>query len=130
MSYKNEGIRTNSPIAYSMDSIAEMLDGIGITQEDQAWLLQSYPPEKIQRHAAYTIYALDRGDKIKNPAAWLKASLRGNWNAPQGFDAQQTVLHFRIDENTWAEMEKYIPCSLCGKDHREKNCPTLKGGTT
>jgi hypothetical protein len=45
--------------------------------------------------------------KVHTPPAWYTASLKHNWNAPQSMpnDWLPTVLHFRVDETTFAKIE-------------------------
>ena len=114
-------------VEYSFEPIKDMMTEIGVSEEDQAQIFRTYDAPRIHRHAAYTIYGMQTKAAIKNPVAWFKASLRGNWNAPPGFGAQQQVLYFRIDESTWARMESYVPCALCGGDHKSNDCPSTKG---
>jgi hypothetical protein len=80
---RKEMIQMDSDFGYSEHSIKEMLDDIGVSEEDQAVLYRTYDLPHIQRHAAYTQIERLFG-KIQNPVAWFKASLRGNWKAPQG----------------------------------------------
>jgi len=46
--------------------------------------------------------------KVHTPPAWYTASLKHNWNAPRGMpsDWLPTVLHFRVDESTFAQVER------------------------
>jgi len=50
---------------------------------------------------------MDKG-KVHTPPAWYTASLKHNWNAPHGMpsDWLPTVMHFRVDENTFAQIER------------------------
>lgn len=114
-------------LAYTFATIAEMLDGLDMSAEDQAWILQRYDPPRIQRHAAYTLWLSKTTDTIHNPIAWFKASIRGNWRAPQRFDAQQQIMYFRIDESTWAKFTSGYLCPICGGEHEHRDCPRLKG---
>ncbi len=118
-------------VEYSFDSIKEMLDAIGITPEDQAEVYRTYDPPRIQRHAAQTIFCMHNPDSVlRNPIAWFKASIRGNWKPPPGFDAQQQVMYFRIDEGTWAKMTTGNLCPICAGEHQHKDCPSLKRSST
>ncbi len=114
--------------AYSFDDIKPMLDEIGMSEEDQAELYRTYVPPRIQRHAAQTLYLMHTANHPRSPIAWIKASIKGNWGPPPGFDAEQTVMHFRVDEATWVEFTKIAPCPICGGEHPKKDCDTLKGG--
>jgi hypothetical protein len=60
-----------------------------------------------QTHAMYCFWMMVQG-KVKIPPAWLTASLKGDWSAPYGMpsDWLPTVLHFRVDENTFAQIER------------------------
>jgi hypothetical protein len=46
--------------------------------------------------------------KVHTPPAWYTASLKHNWNTPRGMpsDWLPTVLHFRVDESTFAKVER------------------------
>ena len=119
-------------IEYSWDSIKEMLDEIGLSPDDQAITYNTWDLPRIQRHAAQTIFCMKRPDTLlRNPVGWFKASIKANWGPPPGFDAEQKIMHFRVDESTWAEMQKSYPCPICGSyQHPEKDCPRkLKGAT-
>ena len=46
--------------------------------------------------------------KVHTPPAWYTASLKHNWNAPHGMpsDWLPTVLNFRVDEDTFTQIER------------------------
>jgi hypothetical protein len=50
---------------------------------------------------------MDEG-KVHARPAWLTASLKGDWSATYGMPSEwlPTVLHFRVDENTFAEFAR------------------------
>jgi hypothetical protein len=60
----------------------------------------------VQTHAMYCLWMMEQG-KVHTPPAWYTASLRRKWNAPHGMpsDWLPTVLRFRVDENTFAQIE-------------------------
>jgi hypothetical protein len=63
----------------------------------------------VQRHAMYCLWMMDQG-KVHIPPAWLTASLRRDWSAPCGMPSNwlPTVLHFRVDENTFVDFTREI----------------------
>jgi hypothetical protein len=116
-----------SDLAYAFDAINTMLDAIGVSKEEQAEIYRTYEPPRIQRHAAQTIFCMQTADHLRSPVAWFKASIRGNWGPPPGFDAEQQVMHFRVDEGTWVEFQRIAPCPICAGEHPKKDCPTTRG---
>jgi hypothetical protein len=48
---------------------------------------------------------MDKG-KVHNPSTWYTTSLKHNWNAPHDVPSASLlkVLHFRVDENTFAQI--------------------------
>ena len=46
--------------------------------------------------------------KVPIPPAWYTASLKHNWNASRGMSSDwlPTVLHFRVHETTFAQIER------------------------
>ena len=46
--------------------------------------------------------------KVHAPPVWYTASLKHNWSVPHGIpsDWLPTVQHFRVDENTFAQIER------------------------
>ena len=86
-----------------------LIEHIGLSAESAQTLIQTYGELDVQRHAMYFLYAMNQG-RVKIPPAWFTASLKHNWSAPVGMPPgwEPTVLRFRIDENTFAEIQKTI----------------------
>lgn len=80
---------------------------IGLSDEAATALIAEFGELAVQRHAIYCLWMMNQG-KVHVPPAWLTALLRGDWNAPHGMpsDWLPTVLHFRVDENTFAEIRR------------------------
>ena len=80
---------------------------IGLSQEAAMALIEEFGELEAQKHAMYTLWMMDKG-KVHIPPAWYTASLKHNWNAPHGMpsDWLLTVLHFRVGENTFAQIER------------------------
>ena len=57
--------------------------------------------------AMYCLWMMEQG-KVHTPPAWYTASLKHNWNAPHGMtsDWLPTVLHFRVDDDMFAQIER------------------------
>jgi hypothetical protein len=74
-----------------------------------ALLIEEYGELDVQRHAMYCLWMMDQG-KVHVPPAWFTASLKGDWSAPQDMPSNwlPTVLHFRVDENTFAEFTREL----------------------
>jgi hypothetical protein len=83
-----------------------LIEIIGLSEESASALIDEFGELAAQRHAMHCWYAMDKG-KVKNPPAWFTASLKHDWSAPYGMplDWLPSVLHFRIDENTFVEFE-------------------------
>jgi hypothetical protein len=64
------------------------------------------------------LWMMEQG-KVHTPPAWYTASLKHNWNAPHGMpsDWLPTVHHFRVDENTFAQI---------GREMREEKRPATR----
>lgn len=92
-----------------MDFRQILTEIIGLSAESASALIDEYGELAAQRHALHCLYAIDKG-RVKNPPAWFTASLRNDWSAPYGMPSNwlPTVLHFRVDENTFAEIERAI----------------------
>ena len=60
-------------------------------------------------HAMYCLWMMEQG-KVHTPPARYTASLKHNRNAPLGMpsDWLPTVLHFRVEEKTLAQIEREI----------------------
>jgi hypothetical protein len=91
---------------YDYSTIDQMLDDLGLSEVDKADIKARYDPPRIQRHVAYTTYMTEIQRTIRNPIGWFKASIRGDWKAPSGFELKQKVFHFRVDADAWAEITK------------------------
>jgi len=50
---------------------------------------------------------MEKGD-VHTASAWYTASLKHNWNTPRGMpsDWLATVLHFRVDDDMFAQIER------------------------
>lgn len=95
-----------SPTQYLM---AILVGEIGLSEKSAAMLIKEYGELKVQRHAMYCLWLMDQG-RVHTPPAWLTASLKGEWSAPRGMprDWMPGVLHFRVDENTFAEFSRIL----------------------
>jgi len=82
---------------------------IGLSAESATALIDEFGELAVQRHATHCLYAMDKG-RVKNPPAWFTASLKHDWSAPYGMPLNwlPSVLHFRVDENTFAEIEREL----------------------
>ena len=80
---------------------------IVLSERSAALLIEEHDELDVQRHAMYCLWMMNRA-KVHFAPAWLTASLRGDWSAPNGMpsDWLPTVLHFRVDENTFAEFTR------------------------
>ena len=80
---------------------------IGLSAESASALIDEFGELDVQRHAMHCLYAMDQG-RVKNPPAWFTASLKNDWSAPYGMPLNwlPTVMHFRVDENTFAQIER------------------------
>ena len=85
------------------------VEEIGLSEKSAALLIEEHGELDVQRHAMYCLWMMDRG-KVHIPPAWLTASLRRDWSAPNGMpnDWLPAMLLFRIDENTVAEFTRDI----------------------
>jgi hypothetical protein len=81
----------------------------GLSERSAALLIEEHCELDVQRHAMYCLWMMDQG-RVRSPPAWLTASLKGDWSAPRGIpsDWLPTVLHFRVDENTFVEFTRTI----------------------
>jgi hypothetical protein len=88
---------------------AILCEEIGLSEKSAARLIEEHGEFDVQRHAMYCLWMMDQG-KVHIPPAWLTASVKGDWSAPHGMpsDWLPTVLHFRVDENTFAEFTRSI----------------------
>ncbi len=88
---------------------AILVEEIGLSEKSAALLIDEYGELDVQRHAMYCLWMMDQG-KVHVPPAWLTASLRGDWSAPHGMPSEwlPKVLHFRVDETTFAEFAREI----------------------
>ncbi len=70
-------------------------------------LITQYGELAVQTHATYCYYLMQKG-RVHTPPAWITASLKGDWNAPQGMPAdwKPTVLQFRVDETTFIKFSR------------------------
>ncbi len=86
-----------------------LCEEIGLSEKSAARLIQEYGELAVQRHAMYCLWMMSQG-KVHVPPAWLTASLKGDWRAPYGMpsDWLPTVLHFRVDENTFVEFTREV----------------------
>lgn len=86
---------------------AVLVGEIGLSEKSAALLIDEFGELEVQRHAMYCLWMMDQG-RVHIPPAWLTASLKAEWNAPHGMpsDWLPTVLHFRVDENTFAELAR------------------------
>lgn len=86
-----------------------LTETIHLSQEAATALIDEYGEHAAQTHVMYCLWMIDKG-KVQNPPAWYTASLKHNWNAPHGMpsDWLPTVMHFRVDENTFAEITRSI----------------------
>jgi hypothetical protein len=82
---------------------------IGLSEKSAARLIEEHGELDVQRHAMYCLWMMDQG-KVHIPPAWLTASLRGDWSAPQGMPSEweSSVLHFRVDETTFVEFAREV----------------------
>jgi hypothetical protein len=62
---------------------AILVEEIGLSEKSAALLIEEHGELLVQRHAMYCLWMMDQG-KVHVPPAWLTASLRGDWSAPQG----------------------------------------------
>ncbi len=82
---------------------AILVEEIGLSEKSAVLLIDEYGELDVQRHAMYCLWMMDQG-KVHVPPAWLTASLKGDWSAPYGMPSGwlPMVLHFRVDETTFA----------------------------
>jgi hypothetical protein len=82
---------------------------IGLSGKSATLLIEEHGELDVQRHAMCCLWMMDQG-KVHVPPAWLTASLKGDWGAPQGMPSNwlPTVLHFRVDETTFVEFTREI----------------------
>jgi hypothetical protein len=82
---------------------------IGLSEKSAALLIEEHGELKLQRHAMYCLRMMAQG-RVRKPPAWLTASFKGDWSAPHGMPSEwmPTVLHFRVDENTFAEFTREL----------------------
>ena len=88
---------------------ALLIDEVGLSERSADLLIDEYGELEVQRHAMYCLWIMNHG-KVHIPPAWLTASLKGDWSPPYGMPADwlPTVLHFRVDEGTFAELAREI----------------------
>lgn len=101
-----------------MDELMQVLiEGIGLSEESAKALIDEFGELAVQNHAMHCLYAMEKG-RVKSPPAWFTASLRNNWAAPTGMPREwlPNVMHFRLDENTFIEIEREVR-----KQKREEN---------
>ena len=86
-----------------------LVEAIGLSEKSAALLIEEHGELDVQRHAMYCLWMIDQ-DRVRSPPAWLTESLKGEWSAPRGMpsDWLPTVLHFRVDENTFAEFTRIV----------------------
>ncbi len=86
---------------------AILVEEIGLSEKSAALLIGEYGELDVHHRAMYCRWMMDQG-KVHIPPAWLTASLRGDWSAPHGMPSGwlPTVLHFRVDENTFVEFAR------------------------
>ncbi|MEW4571266.1 replication initiator protein A [Tautonia sp. JC769] len=92
------GPRGRSPIEPTAEERAELvtlLTGRGVTARIAVELVERHPPELIRAKVAFFDWMVARDDKrlAKNPAGYLVASIREDYQAPEGYvppdDAEQ-----------------------------------------
>lgn len=62
--------------------LKQSLEAIGLHQQSIEKLLSNYPVDKIHAQIKHLQILLEQGEAIKEPAAWLIAAIRNNYEVP------------------------------------------------